>query len=198
MVKLLIYLKHHLSFIWNMIEWVNSFLFGLLYGSRLKHSVVGLDKSMLPDTSYKVLEVSDMPALADFFNEQPQDAFKFFKPHKFDLRSLQKQNREKAFLMLGWYVNEKLAGYAFLRFFANRQAFRGKIVSPEFQGRGIAKEMGRITTEICRKMKFRLFATISKDNVKSIASSKAVNDIRIVKELEDNYIYVEYLLKNSK
>ena len=198
MVKLLIYLKHHLSFIWDMIEWVNSFLFGLFYGKRLKRSICRLDRSLLLDTSYKILKLSDMPALADFFNRQPQESFRFFKPHKFDLHSLQKQNRNKAFLMLGWYERDVLAGYAFLRFFANKQAFRGKIVSPEYQGRGIAKEMGRVTTEICKKMNFRLFATISKDNVKSIASSRAVNDIRVVKELEDNYIYVEYLFKSSK
>lgn len=198
MVKILIYLKHHLSFVWAVIEWMNSFLFSALYGRRLKAGTLNLENSEIQGMSYKVLGSSDMQDLCVFFQRQPKEAFKFFNPHKFDLKSLQKQNKNRAFLMLGWYKQNELAGYAFLRFFANRQAFRGKIVDPKYQGKGIAKEMGRITTEICKRMNFRLFATISRDNVKSIASSKAVNEIRIVKELEDNYIYVEYLLKADK
>lgn len=55
--------------------------------------------------------------------------------------------------------------------------------------------MGRLTTEICQLAGFRLFATISRNNVKSISSSKAVNDICIIKELPNDYLYVEYLLK---
>ena len=42
---------------------------------------------------------------------------------------------------------------------------------------------------------FKLFATIPKDNVKSIASSKAVNEVRVVKELPNDYLDVKYLLK---
>ena len=55
--------------------------------------------------------------------------------------------------------------------------------------------MGLVTTQICHDMGFRLFATISKKNVKSMAYSKAVNEVRVIKELADDYIYVEYLLK---
>jgi len=36
---------------------------------------------------------------------------------------------------------------------------------------------------------FRLFATISKANLSSIASSKAVNSIQIIEELPGDYIY---------
>lgn len=95
--------------------------------------------------------------------------------------------------MIGAFDKNELVGYCFLRCFFNKQAFRGKIVDVEHQGRGIAKKMGIVMTEICKKMKFRIFATISKDNVKSIASSKAVNEMKIIKELPDNYLYVEYL-----
>lgn len=196
MVKLLLYIKHHLTFIWSIVEWCNSMLFYVLYGKRLNNTVKNIGTlSNRPDLVFRSIEANDLKGLETFFSEQPKEAFKFFNPHGFDLESLRKINRNKAFLMIGCYKDNVLAGYCFLRFFANKQAFRGKIVDPRFQGQGIAKEMGRLTTEICRKMEFRLFATISKDNVKSIASSKAVNDVKIVKELPDGYYYVEYLNK---
>ena len=196
MVKLLLYIKHHLTFIWSIVEWCNSMVFYIIYGRKLKKATERLTTlSARPELAFRPLTGKDLPGLEKFFTEQPEDAFKFFNPHKFDLKSLRKVNRNRAFLMIGCYRNGVLAGYCFLRFFANRQAFRGKIVDPRFQGQGIAKEMGRLTTEICREMHFRLFATISKDNVKSIASSKAVNEVKIIKELPDGYYYVEYLNK---
>ena len=192
MVKILVWLKHHLSFIWCLIEKVNSLLFRILWGGKL--AACSFPKCMT-DIEFRILSQSDMEALATFFSEQPESAFHFFKPHGFDVVSLTKKKKDPAFMMIGCYKNNELAGYAFLRFFFNRQAFRGKIVSPKFQGQGLAKQMGVVTTQICQQLNFRLFATISKDNVKSIASSKAVNDIHIIKELPDNYLYVEYLIK---
>ena len=47
-------------------------------------------------------------------------------------------------------------------------------------------------TNIAFNAGFRLFATISKANLSSIASSKAVNSIQIIEELPGDYIYVEY------
>lgn len=144
---------------------------------------------------HRRLRRQDMLQLAEFFQRQPKSAFTFFNPHKFDEKSLIKKNHDHSFIMIGTFDGEKLIGYSFLRCFFNKQAFRGKIVDSQYQGRGIAKEMGKLTTQICLYMNFRIFATISKDNVKSIASSKAVNEIKIIKELPDNYLYVEYLLK---
>ena len=91
--------------------------------------------------------------------------------------------------------NGQIIGYFFLRFFATGKAFRGKIVDMNYRGRGIAKMMGACATEIAFLSGFRLMGTISKKNIASINSSKAVNNINIIKELDDGYIYVEYLSK---
>lgn len=196
MLKLLLYIKHHLTFVWDIVEWCNSMVFFIIYGRKLKKTTKHIvTLSNRPDLLFRPLENKDMQSLETFFSTQPEESFKFFNPHKFDLESLCKINKNKAFLMIGCYKNNVLAGYCFIRFFANKQAFRGKIVDYRFQGKGIAKEMGYLTTKICQEMQFRLFATISKDNVKSIAASKAVNEIKIIKELPDNYYYVEYLNK---
>lgn len=195
MVKLLIYIKHHLSFIWSWIEMGNDILFNLLYGKRLNDNLGKLLKKYESEYSYRLLRDSDMTVLSDFFSNQPENAFIYFKPHAFDVYSLKRKNKDHSFIMIGVFAGQQLIGYCFLRCFFNKQAFRGKIVDVKYQGRGIAKQIGHLTTEVCQLLGFKLFATISKDNVKSIASSKAVNEVRVVKELPNDYLYVEYLLK---
>lgn len=193
MIRLLVYIKHNLLFVWDIIEWFNSLLFYILYGKSIKRVIYNVLKESSDEIQFKLLGKEDMHHLAIFFEKQPESAFIFFKPHPFDLKSLLKKKKDSSFIMIGAFDKNELVGYCFLRCFFNKQAFRGKIVDVEHQGRGIAKKMGIVMTEICKKMKFRIFATISKDNVKSIASSKAVNEMKIIKELPDNYLYVEYL-----
>ena len=53
--------------------------------------------------------------------------------------------------------------------------------------------MGAIMSAISYSCGLRLYATISKDNLASMNSSKAVNEIAVVEELPDNYVYIEYL-----
>lgn len=192
MTAILIFIKHHIPFIWNIVEYINSQLFYILYRKRLKF--LG-DKYSQSNDSVRILQAEDMVALSEFFNKQPADSFEYFKPHKFDYKSLVKKNKDKSFIMIGVFYNTEIVGYGFLRCFFNGKAFRGKIVDISHQGHGIAKQIGSVLTDMATLMHLRLFATISKDNVKSISSSQAVNKVRILKELPDNYIYVEYLPK---
>ena len=192
MTAILIFIKHHIPFIWNIIECINSQLFYILYRKRLEF--LG-DKYSQSKDSVRILQAEDMVALSEFFNKQPADSFEYFNPHKFDYKSLVKKNKDKSFIMIGVFYNTEIVGYGFLRCFFNGKAFRGKIVDISHQGHGIAKQIGSVLTGMATLMHLRLFATISKDNVKSISSSQAVNKVRILKELPDNYIYVEYLPK---
>ncbi|HIT49052.1 MAG TPA: transcriptional regulator [Candidatus Coprenecus stercoripullorum] len=192
MTAILIFIKHHIPFIWNIVEYINSQLFYILYRKQLEF--LGEKYSQSKD-SVRILRIEDMVALSEFFNKQPADSFEYFKPHAFDYNSLVKKNKDKSFIMIGVFSNNEIIGYGFLRCFFNGKAFRGKIVDISHQGHGIAKQIGSVLTDMATLMHLRLFATISKDNVKSISSSSAVNKIKILKELPDNYIYVEYLRK---
>lgn len=192
MTAILIFIKHHIPFIWNIVEYINSQLFYILYRKRLEF--LGEKYSQSKD-SVRILRIEDMVALSEFFNKQPADSFEYFKPHAFDYNSLVKKNKDKSFIMIGVFSNNEIIGYGFLRCFFNGKAFRGKIVDISHQGHGIAKQIGSVLTDMATLMHLRLFATISKDNVKSISSSSAVNKIKIMKELPGNYIYVEYLRK---
>jgi len=45
---------------------------------------------------------------------------------------------------------------------------------------------------------FRTFATVSRNNSRALAAYRAINDFKVVKELPDNYIYIEYLKDKVK
>lgn len=196
MIKILLFIKHKFGFIWTIVEWFNSLLFGLLYSKKLSLLREQLDVVNF-NAVHKVelLGKEDMQPLATFFAKQPKEYFSFFKPHKFDYKSLLRKNREKSFIMIGVKEGNTIVGYGFLRCFFNGKSFRGKMVDVDHQGKGIAKQLGVAMTIMAEVLNLKLYATISKDNVKSISSSRAVNNILVIKELPDNYIYVEYLKK---
>ncbi|MDL2264895.1 GNAT family N-acetyltransferase [Parabacteroides sp. OttesenSCG-928-G21] len=171
----------------------------MFYESRIKNSISKVLKSIPESTfSFRTIEKTDIDRLYTFFQQQEKSAFDYFKPHSFDKNTLEKLLKSHSFFMFGVFnMENQIVGYFFLRCFINRKAFRGKIVDKAYQGQGLAKKMGYILSDICWKSNFRLFATISKNNTASISSSKAVNQIQVVKELPDNYIYIEYSQKNN-
>lgn len=196
MLKILQFIKNKCGFLWELITWGNGMVFSVLYGKRFERVIKDvLREEQTGELVYRKLIQKDIEQLLLFFQHQPETAFTFFKPHPFDEKNICRLLRNRSFLMFGVFAEEEMVGYFFLRCFVNKSAFRGKIVDVGYRGRGIAKTMGKILSEICFRSKFRLFATISKDNYGSLASSKAVNEIRIIKKLPDDYLYVEYLKK---
>lgn len=91
----------------------------------------------------------------------------------------------------------QIVGYVFLRCFFNGKCFRGKMVDYRWRGKGIAVLLGEVSTEIASVLRLRMFGTISKKNAASLYSSQASNDIKIVEELPDDYLYIEYLPKQK-
>ena len=57
--------------------------------------------------------------------------------------------------------------------------------------------MGKAINEMAMHLGLRIFTTISPDNYASLASTKAVNDIKIVKTLENGYYYIECTPKSN-
>ena len=58
--------------------------------------------------------------------------------------------------------------------------------------------MGRNMLKICWTCGFRVFATVSRRNTSALASYRAINDFRIIRELPDDYIYIEYMKDGVK
>ena len=192
--KLAHILRDRIGFIWNLVEWGNSLVFALTHRSALK-KIPAILQECSGAYTLRLAELTDAAALATFFAEQPEEAFTFFKPHSFDENSLKKIIRNKAFLTFGVLDKEKIVGYFFLRCFVNGKSFRGKIVDYRYRGKGIAKLQGLAMTKVAVALGIRMFGTISPDNYASLASSKAVNETRIVATLDNGYYYIEYLPK---
>ncbi|WP_295685050.1 hypothetical protein [uncultured Fibrobacter sp.] len=194
--KLAHILRDRFGFLWNIIEWCNAFVFALTHGAALK-KIPGILEECSGQYTLRLAAPADAAPLATFFAEQPEEAFEFFKPHAFDEKTLSKIIRNKAFLTFLVLDGEKIVGYFFLRCFVNGKSFRGKIVDYRYRGKGIAKLEGLAMTKVAEATGIRMFGTISPDNYASLASSKAVNETRIVETLDNGYYYIEYLPKNE-
>lgn len=88
-------LRDKFSWAWNIIEWVNAVLFSWRYGKRLK----GFAFTAVPE-GYEAIPLRTIATekLVAFFGRQPKEAFTYFRPHGFDERSIQRLQRNKAFL----------------------------------------------------------------------------------------------------
>ena len=194
--KLAHILRDRFGFLWNIIEWCNAFVFALTHGAALK-KIPGILEECSGQYTLRLAALADAAPLATFFADQPEEAFKFFKPHAFDEKTLSKIIRNKAFLTFLVLDGEKIVGYFFLRCFVNGKSFRGKIVDYRYRGKGIAKLEGLAMTKVAVATGIRMFGTISPDNYASLASSKAVNEVKIVETLDNGYYYIEYLPKRE-
>lgn len=195
MYQLVQFIRHKIPLIWNLIDIFNGRGFQIRYKKRLKTLPDLLASFSNSNVNYSLARTEDAPALEDFFQKQPKEAFKYFKPHEFDKRSIIKLINNPSFIMILAKCQSSIIGYSFLRCFANGKSFRGKIVDINFRGQGIAKNFGIITTEIASKLGIGLFGTISKMNISSMASSKSSNEIKVIKELPEDYLLIQYLPK---
>lgn len=185
-------LRDKLSWLWNVIEWMNGVIFYMLYGCKLK----GFSFSAVPE-GYEIVEIRDIPTdrMVEFFARQPEEAFKYFKPHGFDANSIKRLQRNRAFLgyVLCDRLNGQIAGYCFNRCFFHGQGFRGRMVDIDYRGKGLGTAMNKILNDVGFGIGLRLFETVSKDNVASYRSAMSASNVKVVKELEHNELYLEIL-----
>ena len=185
-------LRDKLSWLWNIIEWMNGVVFSMRYGKRLKRFAF----STVPD-GYEIVPIKDVPIekLVEFFNHQPEEAYTYFRPHGFDEKSIKRLQKNKAFL--GYVLKDKkngeIAGYCFNRCYFHGQGYRGRMVDMNYRGKGLGTAMNKILNEVGFEIGLRLFETVSKDNVASYKSALSASNVKVVKEMEGNELYLEIL-----
>ena len=189
-------IKERFGFIWDFIEWLNAMVFSLTHRKQLKTLPQVLARCS-GEFQFRLAQASDAPALVGFFANQPEEAYEFFKPHDFDAKAIKKVIANKAFQTIIVWHDQTIVGYFFLRCFVNGKCFRGKIVDKNWQGRGIAKQMGIVMTKVSQALGMRMFGSISPENYASLASAKASNEIKIHQTLDNGYYYIEFLPKQE-
>lgn len=198
MESIVLFIKHHLGSLWRIIEWLNNLIFSFLYKSKLEE-IIPVVISDFTNTLYiyRRLELSDTLSLYNFIKSQTKSDLKYFSPHGFDIYSLKKQFLILSFQMMGVFESDKMVGYFFIRFFANKKCFVGRIIDKDYRGQGIGSIMNSIMYEIAWRMNFRCLSTISTKN-KAVMKAHAKNSSMIVlKKLPNDYLLVEFI-KNKK
>lgn len=190
-------LRDKLSWLWNIIEWVNGVIFYLRYGKKINNLNANLNHNNVVPEGYVLLPIKDIPTneLVAFFEHQPEEAYTYFRPHGFDAKSIKLLQRNKAFL--GYVLKDKtngaIAGYCFNRCFFHGQGFRGRMADIDYRGKGLGTAMNKILNEVGFGIGLKLFETVSKDNVASYKSALSASNVKVVKDLEHNELYLEIL-----
>ena len=185
-------LRDKLGWLWNIIESFNGMLFSLRYGKRMRaFSFTNITEG------YNLVALRDVStdSMVEFFEHQPEEAFTYFRPHGFDAKSIKSLQGNSAFLgyVLMDKSNSKIAGYCFNRCFFHGQGFRGRMVDIDYRGKGIGTAMNKILNEVGFGIGLRLFETVSKDNVASYRSAISASNVKVVKEMPHNELYLEIL-----
>ena len=185
-------LRDKLSWAWIIIEWMNSLLFSMRYGKRLRE----FSFAEILD-GYEIVPMRDVPTerIVEFFSHQPVAAYTYFRPHGFDAKSIKRLQRNKSFLayVLVDKTSDQIAGYCFNRSFFHGVGFRGRMVDINYRGRGLGTAMNKILNEVGFGIGLRLFETVSKDNVASYKSALSASKVRVVKEMPNNELYLEIM-----
>ena len=194
MERILIFIKHKLGFLWRIIEWGNGILFSLLYRSRLEKVLSGVFEEVTESRyNFRKLAQADINGLHLLLNSRDEGDLDYFKPHRFDIKSLERQLKIPSFLMMGAFDGEKMAGYFFLRFFANKKCFVGRLTDKDYRGKGIGRTMNRIMYETAWRMGFRCLSTISRNNTLVMKAHAENRNMVVLKELAGDYKLVEFV-----
>ena len=188
-------LRDKLPFIWDLIDLINSFLFFLKYGQKLKVVEQSVLQQYTQSSNMEIVRLKEVSTekLVAFFAAQPKEAYTFFKPHGFDGKNLKKLQRNHSFLAYILMENGQVAAYCFVRSFFMGKGFRGRMVGMDFRGIGLGTLMNKLMNDIGFGIGLRLFETVSKDNVASYRSALSASKVKVVEEVDHNELYLEIL-----
>lgn len=209
-------IKARFGFLWDAIEWGNAEVFAMMHRGEMKR-IPELLAECSDRYQLRLATREDVEQMRAFFEAQPEEAFRFFLPHEFDEKGIKKVVLNKSFMTflaidkepplnlplkgetsetpfpLGDGRGEAfpIAGYFFMRSFVNGKTFKGYMVGIDHRGQGVAREMGIAMNRVARELGLRMFKSISPENPASLAVTKKVNDIKIIKTLDNGDMLIE-------
>lgn len=176
------YIRDHQPWIWQLLESTNSMLFHIRYRRAVCQAIHDVQKIAAP---YRMVAISEMPTdeLVSFFARQPEEAFRWFRPHGFDAQSIRQLQRNRAFLAFVLKEQNNIVGYFFLRCSAGGSCYLGRMVDHQHYGQGIATLMNRISIQMSEAIHLKSYQTISPDNLSSLGSTKRAYRLQLIETL---------------
>lgn len=194
MERIFLFIKHNLSLLWGIIDRCNSYIFKVLFKSKMETALKSVMASKDEDAfQYRKLGYDDLGDLYNLIHSQPAQDLKYFSPHGFEDKDLKSHLKKPSFLMMGAFDGDRMIGYFFLRFFLNRKCFVGRLIDRQFRGRGAGEEMNRIMYETAWNMGFRCLSTISRNNTAVMRAHAKNPTMKILKGLKNDYLLVEFI-----
>lgn len=175
--------------IWEVVESLNATLCGWKIGR-------GRLQECLAD-GVRIADINDAGCLADFFARQPEDSFKWFRPHAFDEATMRKLLRRKSYIIYVMEEGDEIIGYAFLRCFVNGKCFLGKMVDVNHQGKGVCTRLCAVGMDIADAVGMRMFESINRDNIGSMRASQKACEVIVMEELAGGDLLIEDRPKGS-
>ena len=193
--RVLLFIKHRLPWLWQLVEWLNAHLYSVLHRrAMLSHMQHAFTEFTLEGFIFRPVDDVDLPLLAALLERQGDERLRYFRPHGFDVPSLRRMMANPAFLMFGvWDAQGNMVGYFFLRCFWNRRCFVGRLIDQPSEGKGIGRVMNQIMYHTAWWSGFRCMTTISKHNQSIIRSHKRNPYVRVAGQLSNDYVLVEFL-----
>lgn len=190
-----IFLKKHCQPVYRILETVMGWVVYLrdkatidhaMQCSEVKGSVGGESASM------RALTLEDLDTFEAFFSKFTDDYLVFFKPHGFSRNELRSILKKPYYLLYGLFVDGEIVGYAILKLFWGRKAFRGRLVAQDWGGRKVGHYLSKYINWQCGELGFRARSTISKKNHASLKSHEVKGHYTVLSELADDYMLIEF------
>lgn len=202
MIERLAYLvKHYVPFLFPIVERAANVITVVRFGKRIHYatSEAVIDgKIGNQNAKIRPLNQQDAEALLSFLMHQSDDYLKFFRPHKFDLRSIKNVLKMRSLLLYGLFIGDNLVAYALLRVTPTGTVYRGRLVDRKHCGQGIGKFVGNYLTWQCHLLGLRVRSTVSVNNFASRKSFGDATGVKVIASLPNNFEMLEFTTKTTK
>lgn len=194
------FLRDKLPWIWDLIDVLNSWLFSMRFGKKLKLVQPQVLNKYGQECGMRIVPMCEVSTddLVAFFAAQPEEAFTFFNPHGFDAKAMRKLQKNRSFLAYILLDDKRIAAYCFIRSFFHGKGFRGRMVGISHRGRGLGTLMNRMMNDVGFGIGLRLFETVSKRNVASYRSAMSASNVKVLEEMENDELYLEIIKSKEK
>lgn len=194
-IKSFVWIKERIPHLWQLLEFFLGVAFFWKYKGLRK---VIIKQSNFISTPYTVRLVrwNDLADLRSLCLSLEPEKRSFFEPHPFDFFSLSISIITPSFQMIGVFYKKEMVGYGLLKCYPNSRCFIGRLVAKNYRRKGIGRVLNEVLYNSSWSANFRLFSTISKENLDVIHSHQGNRFITSKAELGNGYYLIEFSKNN--